>query len=90
MAILKGIIRKMTGSAGQLTFKRLNGQTIVSEKVSNVKNTRTAAPAAAKTTATAHSSRKAGERAYTHERPGNHALAFILFIRKLSDFSESP
>ena len=43
MAILKGIIRKMTGSAGQLTFKRLNGQTIVSEKVSNVKNTRTAA-----------------------------------------------
>ena len=70
MAILKGIIRKMTGSAGQLTFKSLNGQTIVSEKVSNVKNTRTAA----------HSSRKAGERAYTHERPGNHALAFILFI----------
>ena len=69
MAILKGIIRKMTGSAGQLTFKRLNGQTIVSEKVSNVKNTRT----------TAHSNRKAGERAYTHERPGNHALAFILF-----------
>ena len=43
MAILKGIIRKMTGSAGQLTFKSLNGQTIVSEKVSNVKNTRTAA-----------------------------------------------
>ena len=43
MAILKGIIRKMTGSAGQLTFKRLNGQTIVSEKISNVKNSRTAA-----------------------------------------------
>ena len=41
MAILKGIIRKMTGSAGQLTFKSLNGQTIVSEKISNVKNTRT-------------------------------------------------
>ena len=38
----------------------------------------------------AHSSRKANERVYTHERPGNHALAFILFIRKLSDFSESP
>ena len=42
MAILNGIIKKMTGSAGQLTFKTVNGQTVVSEKVSVVKNARTA------------------------------------------------
>ena len=42
MAILNGIIKKMTGSAGQLTFKTVNGQTVVSEKVTNVKNSRTA------------------------------------------------
>ena len=33
MAILNGIIKKMTGSAGQLTLKTVNGQTVVSEKV---------------------------------------------------------
>ena len=31
MAILNGLIQKMKGSAGQLTFKSLNGQTVVSE-----------------------------------------------------------
>ena len=42
MAILNGIIKKMTGSVGQLTFKTVNGQTVVSEKVTVVKNARTA------------------------------------------------
>ena len=42
MAILNGIIKKMTGSAGQLTFKTVNGQTVVSEKVTVVKDARTA------------------------------------------------
>ena len=42
MAMLNGIIKKMTGSAGQLTFKTVNGQTVVSEKVTVVKNRRTA------------------------------------------------
>ena len=42
MAILNAIIKKMTGSAGQLTFKTVNGQTVVSEKVTVVKNARTA------------------------------------------------
>ena len=37
MAILNGIIKKMTGSAGQLTFKTVNGQGVVSEKVTVVK-----------------------------------------------------
>ena len=41
MAILNGIIRKMKGSAGNLTFKHVNGQTIVSEKATEVKNPRT-------------------------------------------------
>ena len=41
MAILNGLIRKMKGSAGQLTFKQVNGMTIVSEKVTAVANPRT-------------------------------------------------
>ena len=40
MAILNGIIKKMTSSAGQLTFKTVNGQGVVSEKVTVVKNSR--------------------------------------------------
>lgn len=42
MAILKGLIRKLNGSAGDFTFKQVNGQTVVSEKVTTVKNARTA------------------------------------------------
>lgn len=41
MAILNGLIKKMSGSAGQLTFKTVNGRTVVSEKVTKVRNTRT-------------------------------------------------
>lgn len=41
MAILNGLLRKLNGSAGQLTFKTVKGQTIVSEKVTNVSNPRT-------------------------------------------------
>lgn len=33
MAILNGIYTQLRGSAGQFTFRRLNGQTVVSEKV---------------------------------------------------------
>lgn len=43
MAILKGLISKMTGSAGDLTFKTVKGQTVVSEKVTRVNNVRTVA-----------------------------------------------
>lgn len=43
MAIFKGMLRKMTGSAGDLTFKQVNGRTIVSEKTTTVKNSRTTA-----------------------------------------------
>lgn len=43
MAILNGLLKKMVGSAGQLTFKTLKGQTIVSEKVTQVSNPRTEA-----------------------------------------------
>ena len=43
MAIINGIIRKMAGSVGDFTFKQLNGQTIVSEKVTQVHNPRTEA-----------------------------------------------
>ena len=41
MAILNGMIRKMKGSAGDLTFKTVSGRTIVSEKTTAVKNSRT-------------------------------------------------
>ena len=43
MAILNGILKKLNGSAGSLTFKQVNGQTVVSEKATMVKNTRTPA-----------------------------------------------
>ena len=43
MAILNGLINKMKGSAGQLTFKRLNGQTVVSERPTKISNPRTEA-----------------------------------------------
>ena len=49
MAILNGIVSKMKGSAGQLTFKQVNGLTIVSEKVREVKNPRTPAQMAVRT-----------------------------------------
>ena len=38
MAILKGIISKLNGSAGNLTFKQLGGKTVVSEKISSTTN----------------------------------------------------
>lgn len=41
MAILNGIISKLNGSAGNLTFKHLNGQTVVSEKVTNTTDAKT-------------------------------------------------
>ena len=41
MAILNGILKKLNGSAGSLTFKQVNGQTVVSEKPSTVRNSRT-------------------------------------------------
>ena len=43
MAILDGMFSKMKGSAGAVTFKQTNGRTIVSEKATTVKNTRTSA-----------------------------------------------
>ena len=43
MATLEGIPKKLKGSAGSLTFKQVNGQTVVSEKATTVKNTRTPA-----------------------------------------------
>ena len=41
MAILNGIIKKLNGSAGSLTFKQVNGQTVVSEKITAVKKSNT-------------------------------------------------
>ena len=41
MAILNGIVSKLKGSAGSLTFRRSAGRTIVSEKVTEVKISRT-------------------------------------------------
>jgi hypothetical protein len=43
MAILNGLIRKMSGSTGDFTFKQLNGQTVVSEKVTQMRNPRSSA-----------------------------------------------
>lgn len=43
MARLNGLISNMSGSAGNLNFRRREGMTIVSEKVTEVKNPRTSA-----------------------------------------------
>ena len=43
MGKLSGIISKINGSAGNITFRRLNGETVVSEKVTQVRNPRTEA-----------------------------------------------
>lgn len=43
MTRLNGLISKMFGSAGNLNFRRREGITIVSEKVTEVKNPRTSA-----------------------------------------------
>ena len=37
MAFLNGILSKLNGSAGSLTFKQVNGKTVVSEKVTAMK-----------------------------------------------------
>ena len=41
MPILKSIISKINGSAGNLTFKQTGGQTIVSEKVTQTNDPKT-------------------------------------------------
>ena len=41
MGKLNGIISKIAGSAGNLTFRRLNGETVISEKVTEIRNPRT-------------------------------------------------
>ena len=41
MGKLQGIISKISGSAGNVTFKQRSGETIVSEKVTSVRNPRT-------------------------------------------------
>ena len=43
MAILRGMVKKMKGSAGELVFRGNSGRTIVSEKPASVKNIRSAA-----------------------------------------------
>ena len=43
MAVLNGIISKLNGSAGNLTFKQLGGKTVVSEKISSTTNSKTVA-----------------------------------------------
>ena len=49
MAILNGIVSKMKGSAGNLTFKQRNGFTIVSEKMTSMSNPRTPSQMATRT-----------------------------------------
>lgn len=41
MARLTGIISKLNGSAGNLTFRQKSGKTIVSEKITQTTNAKT-------------------------------------------------
>ena len=49
MAILNGIVSKMKGSAGNLTFKQRNGFTVVSEKMTSMSNPHTPSQMATRT-----------------------------------------
>lgn len=49
MAILNGIISKLSGSAGQLSFRQRNGVTVVSEKMTSQTNPRTPSQMATRT-----------------------------------------
>ena len=49
MAILNGIVSKMKGSAGNLTFKQRNGFTVVSEKMNSMSNPHTPSQMATRT-----------------------------------------
>ena len=40
MAILNGLIKRMEGSIGDMTFKSVNGQTVVSQKITSIANPR--------------------------------------------------
>ena len=40
MAILNGIISKISGSAGNLSFSRTGGQTVIRERVTHIRNPR--------------------------------------------------
>ena len=40
MANFTGIMSKISGSAGQFTFKRVNSMTVVTEKITEVRNPR--------------------------------------------------
>ena len=43
MAILNGLIKRMEGSIGDMTFKSVNGQTVVSQKITSISNPRSQA-----------------------------------------------
>ena len=43
MATFNGLLKKMEGSIGDLTFKQVNGQTVVSQKITAISNPRTEA-----------------------------------------------
>ena len=43
MAILNGLIKRMEGSIGDMTFKSVNGQTVVSQKITSIANPRSQA-----------------------------------------------
>ena len=50
MGKLSGIISKLSGSAGNITFKRRMGETVVSEKVTHIRNPRSNAQMQTRTT----------------------------------------
>lgn len=43
MAVLNGLIKKMEGSVGDLTFKQVGGQCVVSQKITSISNPRSEA-----------------------------------------------
>ena len=84
MAILNGIIKRMEGSIGDMTFKSVNGQTVVSQKITSIANPRSQAQMRIRTKFTNIVSMYRGIRPllnYGFESKGKGLSDYNMFVR---------
>ena len=84
MAILNGLIKRMEGSIGDMTFKSVNGQTVVSQKITSIANPRSQAQMRTRTKFTNIVSMYRGIRPllnYGFESKGKGLSDYNMFVR---------
>ena len=84
MAILTGIQTKLRGSAGSITFRRNSGKTVVSEKVTDVKVSRTVAQLRQRTKLSNVVAMYRGcipQLRYAFEKKGNGRSDYNMFVK---------